>query len=422
MSTATQPRVLWNRIFALAALNGTITFAWLAYILYLPKLLEQSGLPLIAVSVFLIVEGVLSAIVEPWMGSLSDDRQRRAASRYPLIAAGVLATCGLFVVLPLVVFANPGGLSQWLVPVLLIAWSLAMAVFRSPALALLSRYAAPSSVPLAAGVLSIASGLAGALGPFGRPWLLERGPLVVFGIASVVLLVSALVLGRLERNTGLSLPYGSIYISTRLVPKSVGRDADPDSGKLPLTVPRLALIFCTGVGASLGFRFLVEVFPKVLTPLGITPGPVMGALFLSFAALALPAGFLAVRVGNGRTMCAGLLTMALLVMLVPTCRDVGTAFALACALGAAHSLVLNGLYAYVLGIVPLERAGLGIGLYFGGGGVAMALAGALAPQLQSLGLFTGVLIGCAGFLVAALCLVLTGSVRSRASELATVNL
>lgn len=92
------------------------------------------------------------------------------------------------------------------------------------------------------------------------------------------------------------------------------------------------------------------------------------------------------------------------------------------ALAALNGTIAFAWLAYILYLPKLlEQSGLGIGLYFGGGGVAMAGAGALAPQLQSLGLFTGVLIGCAGFLVAALCLVLTGSVRSRSSELATAN-
>ncbi|AGY57539.1 MFS transporter [Gloeobacter kilaueensis] len=410
------PPVLWRRVFGLAMLSAAIAFAWLAYILYLPKLLGQLGFPPVAVPVLLVIEGLLTAAVEPWMGSLSDERQRRFASRYPLIVAGTVAACVLFVVLPLVVVAHPGGLLRWILPLLLIGWSFAMAVFRSPALALLSRYAAPSSMPVAAAVLSIATGIASAFGPLGRPWLLGLGAPALFCLASGVLLLAVLVLRRLDRTVDLSLPYGSIYISTRLVPPALGRERSKTNGGSGALLTRLGLIFCAGAGASLGFRLLTDIFPKVLAAAKIVPAPVMGTLFLTFAALAIPAGLLAVRVGNGRTMATGLVAMSLLICLVPVCKNAGFAFALALALGAAHSLVINGLYAFALGSVPPEHSGLGIGLYFGGGGLAMAAAGVVATQLQALGIGTGLALGSAGFLLAALCVVLTGSITAAPTE------
>lgn len=420
MDSKQQSPVLWGKLFSLAGLYGGITFAWIAYVLYLPKLLVQVGFPVEMATVIVFIEGFLVAAVEPWMGTLSDKEQRRIATRYPLGAAGAFVASLLFVLLPLVAFANPGGLLRWVLPALLIAWAFAMSVFRSPSLALLNRYAAPSKLPLAAGVLSTVAGLVAALGPFIRPQLLALGPMAVFTLASIVLLVSVLVLSRLERQSA-PMPHGSIYISGRLVPAPNVLDSPEDQPQTQ-SILRLSLVFLAGAGASLGLRLLVECFPKVLLPLGLVPGTVLGVMFLTFAGLAVPAGMLAVRVGNGRTMFSGLVIMAALLGLIPGCHSLTMALLLAVLLGASNSLVSNGLFAFALGIVPRERAGLGIGLYFGGGGLAMAIVAVLAPQLKTLGVVPGVLISAAGFLLAALCVALSGSVRPAFLERATANL
>jgi hypothetical protein len=73
---------------------------------------------------------------------------------------------------------------------------------------------------------------------------------------------------------------------------------------------------------------------------------------------------------------------------------------IAIALGATFSLVSNGTIPFALSMVPLDKAGLGTGIYFSGGAVASSLFGALFSQPQSLTPVVGALIGATAFLAA----------------------
>src|SRR5207237_10803388 len=92
------------------------------------------------------------------------------------------------------IVCNPTGAGRWMLLSILIAWALAMTVFRSPAICLLGQYATPAALPQAASLLILSGGLIGAFGPFASKLILGWGPAVTFAIASFVLLVATFVL------------------------------------------------------------------------------------------------------------------------------------------------------------------------------------------------------------------------------------
>ena len=251
--------------------------------------------------------------------------------------------------------SRPGPAS--LLPALLIAWSCAMAVFRAPALSLLGRYARPSSLPLAASVLTTAGGLVSAAAPSARAWLLSLGPLPTFAAASAALVLTALVLRALDRRMPLAI-------------------AAPG----PVPVPDRAAVraawslFLVGTTAALAFRFLVDGLPRAGAAPGAPAALITTAFFLAMAMAGIPLGRLALgRVGGGPVTAGGLgvLVLGAAAPLVLA----GSVPVLLCAalLGAALAAVQNGLLAYSLSAVRVERAGLGMGLLLGGGGLALGL-------------------------------------------------
>jgi len=82
--------VLWKQVWALAGVQGAITLSWLVYNTYLPQLLIQFGFPSSLAPLILIIENALAVIMEPLMGALSDQSQRKFATRFPLISLGVI--------------------------------------------------------------------------------------------------------------------------------------------------------------------------------------------------------------------------------------------------------------------------------------------------------------------------------------------
>jgi MFS family permease len=392
MRTLSQPAVLWLQVCGLAGVQGAITLTWVIYNLYLPQLLGQFGFPKQLAVGLLILENALAVVMEPLMGGLSDQTKRWMGSRFPFISVGVVLSSALFIAIPsVVIFGKQAAVSRWVLPVVLVAWALAMTVFRSPAISLLGRYAAPAQLPLAASLLTLAGGVIGAFKPIANRFVLSWGAAFTFAIGSFVLLGAAAVLR---------------WFNSRVVTPD---PAVNTNALQPLSIPALGLILGTGAGVAWGTRFLMETLPKVLkSQLGVANVDwLMVGIAIALAFAALPAGAWAVQVGNRRAMLIGIgVTVVLLQLMVfmPSWLTLGVAVV---GLIAAFSLVVNGAIPFALALVPPHRAGLGTGMYFGGAAGAASLLGMVFPQVKAITPVAGAIGGAIAFLVAAVCIALS---------------
>jgi hypothetical protein len=346
----------WGPVLGLASLHAAVSIAWVAYNLWLVDLLVRAGFEAWLATVILTVEGVAGGVLEPLMGALSDRARTGLFRRFFLVMGGVLASAFVFLALPVAAIgARPGPAS--LVPALLIAWAVAMAVFRAPALSLLGRYARPGALPLAASVLTAAGGLVSAAAPSARAWLLSLGPGPTFAAASVTLVTSALVVRGIARRE----------LSA----------AAPVKEPSPLAEPQIRaawVLLALGTSSALAFRFLLAGLPRAGAGPGATAEAITTAFFLGLAVAAIPAGRVALgRVGGGPVTVTGLLLLVGGAALVPAAEGATAVLLLAALLGAALAALQNGLLAWSLCAVRTERAGLGLGLLLGGGGFGLAL-------------------------------------------------
>lgn len=366
----TAQSILWGPVWSLALMQGAIALLWVIYNLYLVQLLTGLGFPQGLAVGLLVIENLLAMVIEPLMGTFSDQMQHQMGTRLPIISLGAVLAAGLFVALPTVLVWGQGPL-RWVLPLLIVAWSMAMAVFRSPALSLLGRYALGTQQPQAASILTLVGGLAGAMGPLAGQFILGLGPFVAFTLGSGVLLLSTLVL----RWMG---PKGTALDARRedIVPEEIS-PVRPTPRSLPWA--GLGLVFGTGVGVGLGFRLVMGALPAALAQqVPDAPTPlVLGTLFVALALTAIPAGRWARRLGNRRAMVLGLGALATLALLVGAIASTAIGIVLAALFGAALSLVSNGTLPFALAMVPPARAGLGTGTYFSGAALAASVGGGL---------------------------------------------
>lgn len=375
-------RILWLQVLGLAAVQGAISLTWVIYNLYLDDLLLALGFSASLATLLLVIENTMGAVMEPLMGSFSDQRQHWVGTRFPQIALGMIAAAICFLGIPLVVLV--GGLSlRSLLPVALVTWALAMTIFRSPALSLLGRYAFEADLPQAASVLTMVGGVTGAMAPLASDFILGLGPLAAFSIGTAVLLLATLALRQVHPNKKLENS-----------PLLVGANARMKWANLPW-------IFGTGAGVALGLRLLLQSFPAAVSRTGFTqPKFIMVALFVTVALSALPCGQLATRLGNRTAMLLGFLGLIAATGVTMIMGAAGIAVLVAIAIGIAFSLVANGTLPYALSMVPASKAGLGTGLYFSGGAAAMSVLSSIGSNLS---LTVSLLIAAISFAAAAGC-------------------
>lgn len=371
----TSKQVLWLQVCGLALVQGAITLSWVIYNFYLAKLLVQFGFPKSLAVSLLILENALAVFMEPLMGSLSDTKQRWFAGRFPFITVGVLLSSALFIAIPCVAtFVPPTTVLKYILPVLVVAWALAMTMFRSPVLSLLGRYAMPKSLPMAASVLTLIGGIIGSFRFAANNLLLSFGPVVTFVFGSFVLLGSAGVLR---------------FIHPPEIVSEEPVDRHSAQSPLPISIKALGSIFILGGSFAWGYRLLFAGVGKFLKVQLNTDNIQLQMVIFGIAAAlaALPAGIIAKKVGNRNAMLGGIGVAILLMLLLPV---VGANIIILAALAISISFVVNGTIPFALEMVPPHRGGLGIGMYFGGVGLAMSIFGsvfnnpkAITPEFAS---------------------------------------
>lgn len=385
--TLTRPSssVLWLQVWGLAAMQGAIALLWVIYNLYLPSLLELFGFSAAFATGLVILENVLSGVMEPLIGNFSDRTQRWVGSRFPFITVGVLLSSAPFLGIPALVVFRVAGL-KWVFAGVVVAWALAMTIFRSPALSLLGRYAFATQLPQAASILTLFGAIAGALAPFSSQYILQLGAPITFGLGALVLLVAAAVLR---------------FVHAPLPPDQIEQTAPIEA----ISLRSLALVFGTGMGVAIGFRMMMQLFPQVLKTQvgGANPSFILGLIFVAIACTALPAGTLAVRLGNRRAMLFGFAVMSVGLALLPLVHNGAVAAIFAIGLGSAFSLVSNGTIPFALCAVPPAKVGLGTGMFFGGGAIGVSLFLSLFAEV-SLGI-SG-MVGAIAWIAAASCVAL----------------
>lgn len=389
--------VLWTSVLALAVLYGAFTLSWVIYRVQLPQMGKQFGFAETFAPTVLLIDALMAVFLEPFSGRLADRDQQRRSNRFPVIFLGTGISALLFLLLiGLLAFVSPQSGLGWMIPLSLIAWGAAMSVFRSPALAMLRQYATPRLLPQAASAMTLAAGLMGATAPLAGPLFVQLGVPITFVACAVLLVVSALVLRALNSE----------------IP--VNRESITQTD----LVFRVEVIFALGLATTFALRLVVETLPKILKAQVPTVNPplMLGAVFLTVALAAFPAGALAVRWGNRRVMLVGIAGMAACFAMMASIPNAAIALLLAVGFGVSFSLFSNGTLPLVMTMLAARNAGLAVGMFFGGASLATALFGLFTPFLTTPSAWSPTVLGWVALTIAALCIAL--SFRSSRREYA----
>jgi Major Facilitator Superfamily len=381
-------KILWRQVWGLAALLAAITFSWIAYGFYQPKILARIGFVDLAIWLG-IWQGLLGAIVEPVVGWFSDRALGRFGSRLPQIVVGVTLAGLIFVIASWLVETQLAEGMRWIIPMMMTMWVIAMIIFRGPAIALLQGFAPTSQLPQANAILALVLAITSATSPILGLILKQVGASMTFILGAIALLIGSVLL----------------WVS---MPRHLVTATSPEVSAPKLTTKSLvmyALPFVVGLGSGLEINLLIHILPlhlfqaignpsveylqsAILLVAGLATLPLRSLFKSIFPKQKAPFGM-----GLGLAAIAGCLTLTVL-------SQNGVYLILMSAIAAIGlGVVLTNTIPLALAMVPPNQAGFGTGLYFGGNGLATAIVAALVVTQGEIPLIQGSLLSLFAFAI-----------------------
>ena len=182
----------------LAILQLVFTLGWTVYVIYLPRLAAQVGIAPTAVILILMLDQAIFTITDTAMGIFADKMTPIVGRLGVFVASLTALSCAAFVTLPFIAETGPN--SQAVFIALIVIWSVTSSALRAPPLTLLGKYGARPQLPFLSALAMLGYGVAGAVSPYLGVTLRNQDPRLPFVISSLVLLITALALSKVERG------------------------------------------------------------------------------------------------------------------------------------------------------------------------------------------------------------------------------
>ncbi len=180
----------------LAVVQFFFTITWTVYVIYLPRLALEAGIPKQAVIYILMLDQLIFACMDLAMGVMAD-RVSRFVGRLGYVVLGVtIFSCVAFLLLPM---AAPRG-AAWMLLALIVLWSASSSVLRAPPLMLLGKYAARPALPWLSALSLFGLGAAGAISPYLAVVLRNADPRLPFALSSIALALATVGVVWVERR------------------------------------------------------------------------------------------------------------------------------------------------------------------------------------------------------------------------------
>jgi len=353
----------------LAVLQLVFTLGWTTYVIYLPKLAAEVGIAPSAVILVLMLDQAIFTITDTAMG-IAADKIAPFVGRLGVFVGSLTAlSCAAFVALPFV--AGTGRAAQGWFIALIVIWAITSSALRAPPLTLLGKHRAKSSIPFLSALAMLGYGLAGAVSPYLGVVLRNQDARIPFVISSVVLLITALALSKVER--GLVLQPSSLNAPT---------EAAKPLGRMPVIF--IASMVLLALGYQLHFSInSAPFYLRFAKPVDLQW--LMPVFWIGFNIAMFPASVITRRRGGLIVMGAAGLLGALAVLGAELAGSLNLLIVTQFIAGAAWGCMLMSAIAAALAIGDSGAEGKVLGLVFS----ALALAtfarmAAVAGGLQKL--------------------------------------
>ncbi len=356
-----------------------VSLIWSLYNSYVPVFLERDFLLSATLVGFVMTfDNIAALLIQPWIGALSDRTHTAIGRRMPYIIAGAPIGAIAFALIPLA-----GGLPLFLLTIIVML--LAMAVFRTPVIALMPDIVPSPLRSKANGVINLMGGLGAILAFFVGAKLYDMGRPVPFIAGAVVLVIAvAIVFAFIREKREAPEPppaEAGVLANLRIIL------ADRDKSAILI----LLAIFAWFVGFNVIETFFTLYGVNVLSIKESAASLTLGFLSATFVLFALPSGLIATRYGRKSTILSGLallIVLLVIIRLIPPAAQMQPVFSVAglgitvlhllmMVAGIGWALININSLPMVVDIAPQNRLGTYTGLYY----FFSTLAAVLGPWL-----------------------------------------
>lgn len=383
-----------------AAAQLTLALSWTVYVVFLPTLAQQAGLPPSTVLLLLMLDQLVFVLADYACGVASDRALAVHARLGPWLVGATLLSAAAFVSLP--VLAPEGSPTLFIAVTLL--WTVTSSVLRAPPLNLIGRHAARPAQPAMVALAMLGLGLAAALAPWLAVVLKGQDARLPFVVASLGVCAAALAMAAAEQLARRHRECG------RSAPVAASRPAgDPPETRWPqllaaALLAALAFQLHTSVNAAAQFRRFVPAEALVWW---------LPVFWAGFNLSLWPAMKLAPRLGELRLVAAAALAAAAAIVVSAVAPSLALLAVAQAVAGMAWSAMLAGGFMAALAMGHVGREGrfsgalssslagaslVRLALVASGGAAALRADGAMWPDALPALLW----VGSAGLLVWAL--------------------
>ncbi|MHB0857689.1 MAG: MFS transporter [Anaerolineae bacterium] len=373
-------RLDYKRTFLLGFGFFGVSVIWSVYNAFVPIFLRDYSLAWWLVGFIMTFDNIAGIVIQPYVGHLSDHTRTRLGRRMPFILVGAPVAALFFALVPTIQLSMPrNGTTLALLMGALIVMNIAMAIFRTPVVALMPDITPSPQRSKANGIINLMGGVGTTLA-FGMGLLFAMNRGLPFWIAAAILLAAeALVLltireprrftaeaGEATRAPGFGESLRDLFGTVRDVVQA------PDKSALFISLA----IFCWFMGynaietfwssygryhlfaddVASGFMTADEAVARSASMLIL----ISGAFLIS----AIPAGFVATRFGRKPTILAGLGLLTVLwlgIYLLPYLPFIQLTLVLS---GVAWALININSLPIVADLATDEKIGSYTGLYY----------------------------------------------------------
>lgn len=331
MADAINARVPHRIGLYFAAVQFFFTITWTVYVIFLPKLAAQAGIPKQSVVLILLLDQLIFVAMDFGMGLMAD-RVSRVLARLGYVVLGVtLVSCLMFLLLP---FAAPQG-AAWLFLALTVLWTASSSALRAPPLVLLGKYAPQPQVPWLSALSLLGLGVAGAISPYLTVALRDADPRLPFALSSIALALATMGIIWAERTLA-----GSAAAAPKPAP---AKPAGQRTFWFLLAVLLLGLGFQIHFSLNSAAMYLRHAKPADLEYL-------MPVFWIGFNVLILPASLATKRYGGITVTAVGAVLAALASLAASVADNLHTLVAMQFIAGGGWGCVLMSAVATAIAI------------------------------------------------------------------------